>query len=364
MDLSNGVTSELRALLALRFTRGLGSVRIKALADELGSAEAALAASRSQLAQVSGLDRATIAGIGAQEAWERADEELRRARMVGVSLLGVTDPAYPVPLRALYDPPPVLWARGDLKGLAALAGADARSIGIVGTRRCTPQGLAFTELLARGLASANVVVISGLARGIDTAAHRAAVDAGGLSVGVLGCGADRIYPRENEELARRLIVLSEHPVGTPPEPHYFPPRNRIIAGLSQGIVVVEAGEKSGALITAANAREAGRVVFAVPGRPVDPTAAGPNDLIRDGAVLTRNAQDILDEFVWMAGPARLDPLLEGREALVYKALRGDLLLDDVVAACGLSAAEALQALMMLTLAGHARELPGGRYTRS
>lgn len=355
-----------RATLALQFTPGLGPVRFKALLEHFGSSEAAISAGLTALRELPGLDAGTIAGIGSKASFERADTELERAGRVGLEILGFEDDRYPEALRAIYDPPPALWVRGEIGALEALRGPTPRAIGVVGTRKCSSHARVWTAGLARDLAQSGVTVISGLARGIDTEAHQAALDAGGASIGVLGCGADRIYPPENAELAARMTVVSGYAIGTPPAAHNFPARNRIIAGLCAGVVVVEGDLKSGSLITAVAALEAGRTVFAVPGRPNEPNAQGPHRLIRDGAVLTESAQDVLEELGWasMSAEPRELPKLEGNELRVYAAIEGTPLLDEIVAGSGLSAPEVLTALMMLSLQGIVRELPGGRYSRS
>lgn len=358
------MTPEALAVLELEFTPGIGPIRARALLEHFGSAEAALAAPAAARREVPGLDAPSAARIGTAEPRERALVELERARKLKLSIVTIADAAYPEALRAIHDPPPVLWVRGDPAGLGRLSGPVPRAIGVVGTRRCSGHARLFAGRLSADLAEAGVVVVSGLARGIDTEAHRSAVDAGGLSVAVLGSGADRIYPAENAALSGRLLVLSAYPAGTEPAAHNFPARNRIIAGLSAGVVVVEGDLKSGALITAVAALEAGRTVFAVPGRPGEPNAAGPHRLLRDGAVLTEGAADVLEEMRWAAGPVRPAPKLQGTAASVYGALDGTPLLDEIVAATGLGAPEILTSLMVLSLQGHVRELPGGRYSRA
>jgi DNA processing protein len=354
---------EARAALALFFTNGLGPVRIKALLEHFGSARAVLEAKLTQVRDVPGVDASSAAKIGTTSSGERADAELERARKIGATVLPLSDPRYPVALRAIYDPPGALWVRGDLEPLRNLEGATPKSIGIVGTRKCNPHARAFTQTLARDLAVAGVTVNSGLARGIDTAAHAAAVDAGGCSIAVLGCGVDTIYPSENRELASRLTVVSGYPIGTPPAAHNFPARNRIIAGLSSGVVIVEGDVDSGSMITAVAALENNRTVFAVPGRPTDENARGPNRLLKQGAALVENASDILEEFRWGSIAKRAAPELEGDEEKVYAALEGECLLDDLVIRTGLSASQITVALMMLTLKNLVLELPGGRYAR-
>jgi DNA processing protein len=356
--------SESRASLALFFTNGLGPVRVKTLLDHFGSATSALEANLKALRDVPGLDASSIANIGSKAAFERADLELERAAKLGLTIIGLSDPSYPQSLRSIYDPPPALWVRGDAGALEQLTGALPRSVGIVGTRRCSPHAKAFTARLSRDLAEVGVMVISGLARGIDTAAHAAAVDAGGISIGVLGCGADTIYPSENKALAERLTVVSAYAIGTPPAGHNFPARNRIIAGLSSGAVVVEGDIKSGAMITAVAALEAGREVFAVPGRPNDPLAQGPHKLIREGATLIESALDVLEALRWNARPSASAPELEGDEARVFEALQGEIIMDDLVVSTGLPLPRVMVALTMLSLKNLVLELPGGRYSRA
>lgn len=352
---------ELLALLTLKFTAGLGPRRIEALRRHFGTAQAALRASLGELREVEGLDARSVAAIGQPKAAEQAATELERVRRLGVTLLGRGLSGYPQALEALSDPPPVLWVRGDTGALSSLETVP-RAVGIVGTRAASPHALSLARSLAGDLAGAGVTVISGLARGIDTAAHLAALEAGGVTLGVLGSAVDVIYPRENHDLAARMTLLSEYPLGTPPAQHHFPSRNRLIAALSAGIVVVEGERKSGSMITATHALECGRTVFAVPGRAGDPRAAGPHALIRDGAVLTESAQDILSELGWgqvqPAAAADLPP----EQARVLGALTTPATLDDLQAATGLSLPELQTALVMLQLLGLVHEV-GGRWSR-
>jgi DNA processing protein len=356
---------ETHAMLALEFTPGLGPVKIKALLEHFGNAQTVLSTKLTALREVQNLDAKSIAGIGSTASLERASAELERAAKLEVSVIGSTDPRYPAALKAIYDPPPVIWVRGALSALEGLEGVTPRSIGIVGTRKCTPHAKAFTAKLAKELVGAGVIVISGLARGIDTEAHRSSIEAGGVSIGVLGSGVDHIYPSENTALAASLTLVSAYPIGTRPAAHNFPARNRIIAGLSSGTVVIEGDLDSGSLITAVAALEAGRTVFAVPGRPGESNSRGPNRLIKEGAVLIESASDVLDEMRWHTShkpsPA---PSLEGDEARVYAALDDVLLLDDIVIRTGLGVHEAQSILMMLKLKGLILELPGGRYSKN
>ena len=246
------VHSELRASLALFFMPNLGPVRVKALLEAFGTAERVFSASLNELRGVSALEASSLSSLTSSAArdaaFARGDTELERAGKVGAQIIGLSHAAYPEALRAIFDPPPLLWIRGDLSALELLQSPTPRAIGVVGTRKCRPQARAFTVTLAGDRAGAGVVVVSGLARGIDTAAHVAAVDAGGVSIAVLGCGIDTIFPSENRARAERLTVVSGYPIGTPPAAHNFPARNRIIAGLSSGVVVVEGDIGSGSLI--------------------------------------------------------------------------------------------------------------------
>lgn len=344
--------------MTLRFTPNLGPRRIEYLRQHFGSAAAALRANLTQLRDVQGLDAKSAASIGLPKAAEQARTELEKCRASGVTLLGRGLSGYPAALESLGDPPAVLWVQGALPELPVVP----RSIGIVGTRAASQHALSLTRHIAADLARADVVVISGLARGIDTAAHSAAVEAGGLSIAVLGSAVDHIYPSENVPLSRRLTLISEYPLGTGPAQHHFPTRNRLIAALSAGTLVAEGERKSGSMITATHALECGRTVFAVPGRAGDPRASGPHKLLREGAVLTESAQDILDELNWGTAPAQALPDLPPEQARVLKALTTPATLDDLQAATGLALPELQTALVMLQLMGLVEEV-GGRWAR-
>ncbi|MCY1703221.1 DNA-processing protein DprA [Deinococcus sp. SL84] len=360
--------AELLALLTLRLTPGLGTRRIEALRRHFGTAQAALEVPPEALREVPGLDRRSAAAIGMAPPRESAAQELEKvaaARQAGkdITLLGRGLPGYPPALEALGDPPAVLWVRGPLPELPPTPPA----VGIVGTRSASPHALSLTRQIAAELAGTGLTVVSGLARGVDTAAHSAAVEAGGLSIGVVGHAVDRVYPAENVDLARRLTLVSEYPLGTGPKAHHFPQRNRLIAALSAGVLVVEGELKSGSLITATHALECGRTVFAVPGRAGDLRASGPHRLLREGAVLTETAADILTELGWEAraagaGAGEDVPDLPPEQAATYSALTEPRTLDDLAALTGLGLAELQTALMMLQLSGLAED-SGGRWLR-
>lgn len=294
------------------------------------------------------------------EARRLADEEGRRCQELGIAIVGRDDLDYPAFLRETFDPPPVLFVRGRLR-----AHEGPTSVAIVGSRAATAAGRALARAMARELASSGATIVSGLARGIDTAAHKGAIDAGGRTVAVLGSGLDRPYPPENEPLTAAIAengaVVSEFPLGTIPHPANFPRRNRVIAGWSRAVVVVEAAEKSGALGTARAALDEGREVFAVPGHPSQPTSVGCNRLIRAGALLVRGGADVAEEI----GLAAVAPDAASGDD-VLRALRGDApsSLEELGRRSGLETPALLVRLTELELADKVRRLPGALFVRA
>ena len=282
-----------------------------------------------------------------------------------IRVLAIDDAAYPAALRTIADPPPVLYVRGTVRP------GDARAVAVVGTRRASAYGAQVARHLAGVLARNGVTVVSGLARGIDAAAHDAALLAGGRTLAVLGCGVDVTYPPEHRRLAERVVasgaLLAEVPPGTPPLRFHFPRRNRLISGLCAGVVVVEGREDSGALITACAALEQGRDVFAVPGPIFDPRTAAPHGLLRDGAAPVTCAEDILDALGWpverVAIPEAV-PRLDGEEEQVFAHLDLTPQTPDAIAARSqLSAAAVARSLVALECRGLVMALPGQRYVR-
>lgn len=284
-----------------------------------------------------------------------AEKEREQAAKLGLRLIGFWEGSYPEVLQHLDSPPLVLYLKGELP-------PTQRNIGIVGTRNASPWATAWTHKVARELAEAGIGIISGLALGIDAASHKGALDGGGYTLGVLGSAVDRFYPPQNRALAERMNVLSEFALGTPPQAGLFPRRNRIVAALSKAVLVVEAGEKSGSLITAKFAAELGRDVLAVPGRPGDTFSLGSNRLIQDGAGLVMNTEDVLGALGVLA-PKKQSVQLEGSEARVYRALLelSEALPDDLAQSTGLSTSETLSVLMMLELKGLTQS-SAGRYS--
>jgi DNA processing protein len=306
-----------------------------------------------------------LLGVPAREALRSgtarrlAEAEARRAEALGVRIVGRDEPDYPPWLRRVYAPPPVLWVRGTL-----VAGEGERAVAVVGARAATGLGLAFARTLARDLASAGLTVVSGLARGIDTAAHRGALDGRGRTVAVLGSGLDRLYPAENAALAdavaRDGVLVSEFPLDTGPWKGNFPRRNRVIAGWARAVVVVEAGRRSGALSTAKAALDEGREVMAVPGHPAQPGAEGANSLLRDGAALVRGAPDVLFELGLAPPAAEREPT---DEVLATLARGVPASVDEIQARCGLALPALLARLAELELGEAVVRLPGALFVR-
>ena len=280
--------------LALARVKGLGCVGCKKLATRFGDPTKAFAVAPSELAAIEGLQREAIDGLVGFSQWAEVDHELKRIRSAGITLVRYTDAEYPARLRAIADPPPLLYVKG------AFAASDERAMAIVGSRSASDYGRRVARDLARGLASYGFTVVSGMARGIDGTAHETSLNAGGRTIAVLGSGVDRVYPAEHDKLYQRITengaVISEFPMGTRPLAFNFPARNRLISGLSLGVVVVEATEKSGSLITAALALEQGREVFAVPGEVGASRSRGAHRLIRQGAKLVETVDDIVEEI--------------------------------------------------------------------
>ena len=377
------MTSALHALLTLNFTPGLGPRKIRGLVEHFGSSVLPTLAV-AELTQAEGIGRKLAEAIVSTRAaaQTKADAELRRAERLGVSLLTLGTPEYPAALAQIYDPPPVLYVRGALPKAVRGELSELYSLGVIGTRNASAYGLDLSHRFSQELAGTGVTIVSGLALGVDTAAHEGALAAAdGQTVAVLGSSVDIIYPGGNRRLAERILagrgaVVSEYRLGTTPRAEYFPGRNRIINGLSKGVLVVEGGLKSGALITAEYALEEGRSVFAVPGRIGDPKAEGALGLLKQGAVLTQSTDDVRNEFGWPHTPASIlssvstpasspvKPELPGflGELVSLIRRRGEPLLDELIVATGKSAPELLPTLMILELEGVIHTLPSGRYT--
>jgi DNA processing protein len=279
--------------LALKLVPGLGARFSKRLLDRFRTPQAIFRASRTEL-EKAGISGAVAQSIASGCSFEDAAAQQEKIKECGAVLVTIGDPQYPALLREIYDPPVLLFARGRLELLQSIM------LGVVGTRRPTPYGLAATERLTGDLARAGLTIVSGMARGIDTAAHRGTLSAGGNTIAVLGCGADIVYPSENRklatDLAERGLILSEFPMGSTAFPQNFPIRNRIISGMSAGVLVVEGAQYSGSAITAKLAMDQGREVFAVPGNITSKLSWGPNLLIKQGAKLVQDWNDVIAEL--------------------------------------------------------------------
>lgn len=350
--------------LALEAIPGLGPEGIRRLLDAFGHPCAILAAARGQLAPLVGERLAEV--LTRPVAPEQHKATLDWLAQPGNHLIPIAHPDYPERLRSLPDPPPWLYVKGE-RGLL-----QQPMLAIVGSRNATPQGRRDAAAFAQALAEAGLVIVSGLALGIDTAAHEGAL-AGGVSLAVVGTGLDRVYPARNRELAHRLAaggaIVSEFPLRTPPRPGQFPRRNRIISGLSLGVLVVEAALDSGSLITARLAAEQGREVFALPGSIHSPLSKGCHRLIREGAKLVECVDDILEELAWqwrppIASPAQTDPAGQPAAAALLELMGPDpVALDTLVNLSGLTVDTLSAMLLSLELDSRIATLPGGLYQR-
>lgn len=339
--------------------------RIWELLDRFGSLEVAWLAGEKELVTLGEFEPLAAANLVARRKALDLEEEMKHLEKLNIRYITFDEEEYPGLLRQIPDPPPGLFVRGSIPD------TDLK-VAIVGSRRPTPYGLSMAESLAKELARAGVVVVSGMARGIDSAAHRGALAGNGCTVAVLGCGPDIVYPPENRRLMEQITatgaVVSEFPPGTAPEPWHFPVRNRLISGLSRATVVVEAGEKSGALITADLALEQGREVMAVPGPVTSPQSKGANRLIKEGARLVESAADVLEELGVdrLLPPAAQGPVLKftPEEEAVLKVLSSEPVpVDIIIEGSGLEAQRVLSALMFLEVKGLVRQLPGRLYAR-
>jgi DNA processing protein len=365
-------SDETSAWLALYLIPGLGPATFQNLVKALGNARSVFEADLPDLLSIEGVQRDIAQKIINREFLSDPDRERERARRLGARILIYGDSRYPSLLREIHHPPMVLYARG--KEFSP----DQTFIAVVGSRNATPYGLKSAEKFGNGLAMCGIGVVSGLARGIDSAAHEGCLRGGGMTVAVLGTGIDRIYPRENRRLLERIIsegiVLSEFPIGTPPEARNFPIRNRIISGLSMGVVIVEATKRSGSLITASLALDQGREVFAVPGSIDSFKSTGTHLLIKQGAKLIENTDDITEEFGLSSGLARREavktdaaeaaPPMDESAKQIYDMI-GDypVHIDQIVREGNMEAGEVLSLLLEMELRGIVKQLPGKLFVR-
>ncbi len=368
--------------LALALTPGLGPTRIRKLIEHYGTAERVFQASLTEL-EATGMRAVSAQSIATGKSLELAQQECEKAVEARARIISLSDPEYPSRLKEIYDPPVVLFVKGCVEVLAQ------PGIAMVGTRHPTPYGSGMAERLSTDLAARGLVIISGLARGVDTASHRGAVAAKGKTVAVLGTGIDVIYPRENTRLAEQILALggaliTEFPVGTAPTPQNFPIRNRIISGMSAGVLVVEAAEYSGTRITSRCALEQNRDVYAVPGNVTNRNSWGPNTLIKQGAKLVATWEDVWEELpaeVQAAlsstrdespepEPASLfpDEVSSPHEKKILRSLKADesTHIDQLVELLEneISSSEIFSVLFELELSGKIRQLPGKNFVKS
>ena len=359
-------SDNLKYWIAFNRIRGIGRVRFKLLESSFDSIQSAWNASEAEL-RAAGLDARTIRAIVNGRQSVDPEAELEALKRSGVRALTWHDADYPPRLKQIYDLPPLLYVKG------ALLPDDERSIAVVGTRKPSPYGVQVAEKMVRDIAEAGVAVVSGLARGVDGIAHNAALNAGARTIAVLGSGVDVIYPREHQRLAARIAengaLVSEHPLGTRPDARNFPRRNRIMSGMTLGTLVIEAPENSGALITAKQALDENREVFAVPGNIFSPSSAGVNRLIRESAAkLVTNCAEVLEELNLTAVSrqiqmAALFPEDETEAELLRYITYDPVHIDDVCRSSGKATAHVSSALAMMELKGLVKQVGGMNYIR-
>ena len=369
--------------IALNMTPGVGPRAATKLLERFGSAAAVFHGRRTELESLR-LKPDTIESLLKREFHEKAETELERVKAIGGDVLILDDGSYPTLLREIDDPPPVLYVKGDWQ-----ACFDQPGIGVIGSRLCSTYGENASEMLSRDLASRGLTVVSGLARGIDTAAHRGAISGQGRTIGVIGTGLDTVYPKENRRLVDEILesggcLVSQFPLGTPPLRDNFPSRNRIISGLSLGVLIVEASERSGSLITARLAMEQNREVMAVPGNITSGNSFGTNYLIKSGAKLVQQWQDVVSELPSEISAAILPPTIEKQKAWnaspepelipadmnanerkIWEQLKPDdaTHIDTLLEISGLSFGDLNTALVALDIRDLIRVLPGKNYAR-
>ncbi len=337
---------------------GIGRVRFNQLERYFGNLESAWNAGPAEL-KSSGLDSGAIRAITTWRPKISLEAEMERLGRYGIKAFTCHDPEYPARLKEIYDYPPVLYVRG------SLLPEDEWCLAVVGTRKATVYGRQVTEEIVADLARSKITIVSGLAKGIDSVAHHSALEAGGRNIAGFPCGLDSVYPAENAELARRIMqqgaLLSEYPPGTRPKAEHFPRRNRIMSGLSLGVLVIEAGETSGAIITANLALEQNREVFAIPGSILSPASRGTNHLIQEGAKLVRDYRDILEELNLMAVAHQIEmkeiiPPSDTETLLLKKLSAEPTHIDEVCRSSGLPVSEVSSTLAIMELKGLVKQV--------
>ena len=370
---SAGLNLELVTAIRLNLVPGIGPRHQRSLLDYFGDPESIFAATLTELERVSGVGPKLARLIHAARTFDHAETEVRTCQQNGYRLLRLDTDDYPQNLTEVCDAPLILYCRGELKP------QDDLAVGIVGSRRCTLYGTQQAEKFGRALAMAGITVVSGLARGIDAAAHRGALAGGGRTIAVSATGLNHIYPPEHVELAEQIAqngaIVCESRLDQQPTSGIFPQRNRIISGLSLGVIIIEANRKSGALHTARHAMEQGREVMAIPGRIDSFASDGCNDLIRDGATLIRNADDVLESLGPMVQPVQTEQQTEVRSPreLTLSAQESQILgmvtsepqhLDEIIRAADIGSSRVLATLTVLEMKRMVKRLPGGFLVRA
>jgi DNA processing protein len=355
--------------LGLSLNPGVGSIIFKRLLDHFKTPEAVFNAPIKELLKIDGVGEKIANEIKRGPDKKRVEKELKVIKELGINILTLNDEGYPRRLKDIYDPPPILYVRGELKK------EDELAVAIVGSRKTSPYGRWITEKLSLELARQGVTIVSGMARGIDSHAHRGAINGEGRTIAVLGCGVDVIYPPENRSLFYQIIergaVISEFPMGSLPEGGHFPRRNRIISGLSIGVVVVQAGSESGSLITARFALEQGREVFAVPGNVGAEGSRGTHKLIKEGAKLVESSEDILEEILpqWKGKTITsheevVEIGLDPEEQMIYKLLgENPIHIDTIIRETQFDPGKVSSLLLSLELKGFILQWPGKCFTK-
>ncbi|HQR32223.1 MAG TPA: DNA-processing protein DprA [Blastocatellia bacterium] len=374
--------ADLADWIALNLVRGIGPRTANQLLSRFGSPAGVFAASRLAL-QKEGLKPETIQELKDSAILEKANAEIERLEKLNAQVITLEDDEYPDLLREIHDPPIALYVRGDLQ-----KAMERPALAVVGSRRCSTYGVNVAESLSRELATHGLTIVSGLARGIDAGAHRGALEAGGKTIAVVGTGLETTYPKEHKKLEEQIIangaVVSEFPLGTPPLPQNFPYRNRILSGLCFGVLIVEASEHSGSLITARLAYEQGREVFAVPGNITSQTSFGPNFLIKDGAKLVQIWRDVVDELpreakeklfgierpVASNANSSTQPIFEAvalsdDERKILEILSADVPahIDQLLISSEMNSSELMNALLGLEMKDRIRQLPGKSFIK-
>jgi len=360
--------SEIRDWIGLSLVPEVGSKRFVSLLNHFGSPKEVFSSSLGELKQIPDIGEVLAQNIKNFKLWDEAEKQSSKVGKEGIRFITLRSPEYPANLKNIYDPPPFLFLKGKIKT------DDQKALAIVGTRTPSPYGKLIAEKITRELAEKGITIISGFARGIDSISHHHALESKGRTIGVLGSGLDVIYPPENTKLAQRIekdgAVISEFLLGTQPEGTNFPKRNRLISGLSLGVIIIEAGIKSGALITAKLALEQGREVFAIPGNISSKGSEGTNWLIKKGAVLVSRSEDIFEELKGLLSGEEKELkkekifTLSEQEQKIYQLLSAEPAhIDGIAKESELSTPQALSLLLNLELKGLVRQLSGKNFIR-